>query len=351
MMRRVCSDNYVRKRRYAFRPLGNEVGRSCLFFLGFALTAQVPDTPIAIRTLDPKLASIVAASAQIEKIAGGFAFTEGPVWVPKGYLLFSDIPNNKIYKWISDTVSVSVFLDHSGYGGTDAAVGAYVGSNGLTLDRQGRLTICETGNRRVTRLEPDGVRTVLADRYLGKRLNSPNDLVYKSDGSLYFTDPPHGLPKEDQDPKKELAFNGIYRLNGKELQLLSNELTRPNGIAFSPDEKILYASNSDSHRKVWVRFDVRQDGTLGRGSVFYDATAERAEGLPDGMKVDERGNLYCTGPGGVWIFAPDGKHLGTIVAPETPANLGWGGDDGKTLFITARTSVYRIQMQVRGVIP
>lgn len=322
---------------------------SYLFLLCLALTAQQPEEAIAVRSLDPKLASVVATSARLDKIAGGFAFTEGPVWMPKGYLLFSDIPNNTIRKWASDTVSL--FLGHSGYGGTDAKVGAYIGSNGLTLDREGRLTICETGNRRVTRLEPDGVRTVLADRYLGKRLNSPNDLVYKSDGALYFTDPPHGLPKEDQDPKKELAFNGIYRLKGKELQLLSSDLTRPNGIAFSPDEKILYVANSDIHRKVWMRFDVRLDGTLEHERVFYDATAETADGPPDGMKVDERGNLYCTGPGGVWIFAPDGKHLGTIVLPETPANVGWGGADGKTLFITARTSVYRIQMQVRGVLP
>ncbi len=325
------------------------VCRSYLFFLCFALTAQQPETTTAIRRYDPKLDSVVAISARLEKIAGGFAFTEGPVWMPSGYLLFSDIPNNTIRKWASG--AVSIFLDHSGYGGTDAPVGAYVGSNGLTRDREGRLTICETGNRRVTRLEPDGVRTVLADRYLGKRLNSPNDLVYKSDGALYFTDPPHGLPKEDQDPKKELAFNGIYRVKGKELQLLSSDLTRPNGIAFSPDEKILYVSNSDAQRKVWIRFDIRPDGTLEHERVFYDATAETADGLPDGMKVDERGNLYCTGPGGVWIFAPDGKHLGTIVLPETPANVGWGGAAGKTLFITARTSVYRIQMQVRGVYP
>jgi gluconolactonase len=286
---------------------------------------------------------------KVEKIAGGFAFTEGPVWTHEGYLLFSDIPNNVIRKWTPG--GLSIFREHSGYSGTDAPAGAYIGSNGLTIDQQGRLTICETGNRRVTRLERDGTITVLADRYGGKRLNSPNDLVYRSDGWLYFTDPPHGLPKEDQDPKKELAFNGIYRVKGKELQLLSSELSRPNGIAFSPDEKFLYVSNSDARRKIWMRFDVQPDGTLAKGTVFVDVTAETAEGLPDGMKVDEQGNLYCTGPGGVWILSPDGKHLGTIVAPEIPANVGWGGKDGKTLFITARTSVYRIEMKVRGVRP
>jgi gluconolactonase len=324
------------------------VCRAGLCLLTCLLAAQQTETS-AVRRLDPGLDSLVATSAKLEKIAGGFAFTEGPVWNHRGYLLFSDIPNNVIRKWTPN--GVSTFRERSGYGGTDAPAGAYIGSNGLTIDRKGRLTICETGNRRVTRLEPDGTITVLADRYQGKRLNSPNDLVYRSDGSLYFTDPPHGLPKEDQDPKKELAFNGIYRVKGKELQLLSSELTRPNGIAFSPDEKFLYVSNSDGRRKIWMRFEVRPDGTLERGSVFYDVTAETAEGLPDGMKVDERGNLYCTGPGGVLIFAPDGRHLGTIVAPELPANVGWGGSAGKTLFLTARTSVYRIDLKVRGVFP
>jgi gluconolactonase len=310
-----------------------KVFRACLLLLCFFLAAQQTKTTLG----------------KVEKIAGGFAFTEGPVWTHQGYLLFSDIPNNVVRKWTPG--GVSIFRVHSGYSGTDAPAGAYIGSNGLTIDRQGRLTICETGNRRVTRVEPDGTITVLADRYRGKRLNSPNDLVYRSDGSLYFTDPPHGLPKEDQDPKKELAFNGIYRVQGKELQLLSSELSRPNGIAFSPDEKYLYVSNSDARRKIWMRFEVRPDGTLGKGSVFYDVTAETAEGLPDGMKVDERGNLYCTGPGGIWIFSAAGKHVGTIVAPETPANLGWGGSAGKTLFITARTSLYRVEMNVRGVLP
>jgi gluconolactonase len=305
--------------------------------------AQQPST---VRRLDPALDSIVATSTMLEKIAGSFAFTEGPVWIHRGYLLFSDIPNNVIRKWTPE--GASIFRKRSGYGGTDAPVGAYIGSNGLTIDRQGRLTICETGNRRVTRLERDGTLTVLAERYEGKRLNSPNDLVYRSDGALYFTDPPHGLPREDQDPKKELTFNGIYRFKGKELKLLSTDLSRPNGLAFSPDERFLYVANSDARRKVWVRFDVRRDGTLGHSRIFYDATAETSDGLPDGMKVDERGNLYCAGPGGIWIFAPDGKHLGTIEAPETPANLAWGESTGKTLFITARTSLYRIELKVRG---
>ena len=322
---------------------------NALVILYAALAAQQAGSNVGARRLDPELDALVSPSVKIEKIAVGFAFTEGPVWKHEGFLLFSDIPNNVIRKWTAS--GISVYREHSGYSKNDAPAGAYIGSNGLTIDRQGRLTICEHGNRRVTRVERNGEVTVLADRYQGKRFSSPNDLVYKSDGSLYFTDPPHGFPKEDQDPRKELPFNGIYRVKDGNLQLLSTELTRPNGIAFSPDEKLLYVSNSDARRKVWMRFEVQNDGGLGRGDVFYDVTSETADGLPDGMKVDQRGNLYCTGPGGIWIFTPRGKHLGTIVLPETPANLAWGGGDGKTLFITARTSLYRIETKVHGVLP
>jgi gluconolactonase len=300
--------------------------------------------------VDPALDQIVSETARIEKVAGGFAFTEGPIWARDGYLLFSDIPNNVIQKWTPEG-KVALFRKPSGYDKTDAPKGAFIGSNGLTLDREGRLTICEHGNGRVTRIEKDGKLTVLAAKYEGKRLNSPNDAVYKSDGSLYFTDPPYGLPKEDQDPKKELPFNGIYRIAGGALQLLSKELTRPNGLAFSPDEKYLYVANSDPARKIWMRFEVKQDGTIANGRVFYDVTRRTEEGLPDGMKVDRRGNLYCTGPGGVWIFSPTAKHLGTIRLPETPANCAWGDADGKTLYTTARTSLYRIRLNVEGVRP
>jgi len=324
--------------------------QACFCLLAMALTVAQNREGGVIRRADPGLDEIVPTSAKIEKLAGDFVFTEGPVWVHEGYLLFSDIPKNVIEKWMPSG-GVSVFRNHSGYDGTDRPAGAYIGSNGLTLDAQGRLAICETGNRRVTRLESDGTLTVLAERYQGKRLNSPNDLVYKSDGSLYFTDPPHGLPQEDRDPNKELKFNGVYRLKSGNLQLLSTELSRPNGLAFSPDEKYLYVANSDAHRKIWMRFDVLADGNLGGGRVFYDVTGERADGLPDGMKVDQRGNLYCTGPGGIWIFSPEGRRLGLIEAPETPANVGWGGKDGRTLFITARTSLYRIGLSVPGIRP
>ncbi|MGC8794427.1 MAG: SMP-30/gluconolactonase/LRE family protein [Bryobacteraceae bacterium] len=323
---------------------------ACLLVLLLALSGEAQTGPGRIHRADPALDAIVPRTAVIEKVAGGFGFTEGPVWLPGGSLLFSDIPNNAIYRWTPDG-KVTIFRKPSGYDGTDAAPGAFIGSNGLTLDRQGRLVICEHGNRRVTRLEKDGKLTILADRYQGKRLNSPNDAVFKSDGSLYFTDPPYGLAKQDDDPAKELPFSGIYRLAGGDLQLLSKDLTRPNGLAFSPDEKYLYVANSDVQRKIWMRFEVRPDGTLGTSQVFYDVTRETAPGLPDGLKVDRKGNVYATGPGGVWIFSPEGRHLGTIEPPEVPANCAWGDKDGRTLYITARTSVYRIRLAIPGIRP
>jgi len=293
---------------------------------------------------------IVAPSAVIEKLAGGFAFTEGPVWMRDGSVLFSDIPNNAIQKWTPDG-KVTLFRKPSGYDGTDAPAGAFIGSNGLTLDQQGRLIICEHGNGRVTRLEKDGKLTVLAARFEGKRLNSPNDAVYKSDGSLYFTDPPYGFVKQDEDPKKELKFNGIYRLAGGKLQLLSTRLNRPNGLAFSPDEKFLYVANSDPRRKIWMRFEVQPDGMIANGKLFFDVTTRTEDGLPDGLKVDQKGHVYCTGPGGVWVFSPAGKHLGTIQPPETPANCAFGDADGTTLYITARTGFYRIKLLIPGIRP
>jgi gluconolactonase len=297
---------------------------------------------------DPALKDLLPADAKIEKLADGFAFVEGPIWLKEGYVLFSDIPSNAIMKWTPDG-KVLTFRKPSGYTGPPAPPGAYVGSNGLTLDKEGRLTICEHGDRRVTRIEKDGKVTVLADRYEGKRLNSPNDAVYRSDGSLYFTDPPYGLFDEKA---KELDFQGIYRLptNGK-LQLLNKELTRPNGLAFSPDEKTLYVGNSDPDKKIWMAYDVAQDGGLSNGRVFFDVNQEKEDGLPDGMKVDTKGNLYCTGPGGIWIFSPQGKHLGTIKPPEVPANCHWGDSDATTLYMTARTGFYRLHLKVPGIRP
>jgi gluconolactonase len=225
-----------------------------------------------------------------------------------------------------------------------------MGSNGMTLDRRGRLTICEPGNRRVTRMEHDGTLTVLADRFEGKRLNSPNDLVYRSDDSLYFTDPPHGLPGEDTNPGKELPFNGFYRVVGGRIELLSGEMTRPNGIAFSPDEMVLYVTNSDPKRKLWMRYEVGEDGSVQGGTVLLDLTRQPGQ-PPDGMKVDVQGNLYLTGPGGLWIVSAAGRILGRIHTEMEPANCAWGDADGRTLYLTAVDDIYRIRLSIPGIRP
>jgi gluconolactonase len=281
----------------------------------------------------------------------GFVFTEGPVWVPRtatteGFLLFSDPNANTIYRW-SPEGQVSVFRTKSGYTGVDIGEYGQPGSNGLALDREGRLTIAEHGNRRVTRLEQTGALTVLADRYQGKRLNSPNDLVYRSDGALYFTDPPFGLPRAFDDPRRELPFSGVFCLIGGELKLVSAELNGPNGLALSPDEQHLYVGNWDPKRKVVMRYEVRSDGSLAGGRVFFDMTAAAGEDAIDGIKVDRLGNLYVSGPGGLWIISPAGTHLGTIKAPEHPHNLAWG-DDGRTLYLAAQTGLYRLRLDVGG---
>lgn len=320
----------------------------------------------SIERLDPALDLIVPPGATVEKLAGSFKFTEGPVWTHSGFLLFADIPNNRIMQWTPPD-ALSVFMQPSGYTGTEPFKGKEPGSNGMTLDREGRLTVAGHARRNVWRMEslaPRAPGTVLADRYEGRRLNSPNDLVYRSDGSLYFSDPPYGLETQgDSDPKKELPFNGVFRIRDaaqhpagappdpSKLDLLIKDLTRPNGLAFSPDEKYLYVAVSDHAHKVWMRYDVERDGTLARGQVFFDATASAGEGSPDGVKVDRQGNIYSAGPGGVWIFSPDAKHLGTIKPGEKVANLNWGDADGKALYITASTSLYRVRLNTPGVRP
>jgi len=308
---------------------------------------------VQIKRLHSDLDAIIPAGLSAECLAGGFGFTEGPVWVQQGsegFLLFGDIPGNAIFKW-HPTEGTSEFLRPSGYYGTNAPSGAHIGSNGLTLDREGLLIICEHGNRRLTRLEKNRSLTLLADRYEGKRLNSPNDVVCKSNGALYFTDPPYGLLRRDLDPDKELPFNGIYRFLAGELQLLFDQMNRPNGLAFSPDERRLYVANSDPEKKIWMCFDVTAEGMLSCPQVFHDATRASGEGVPDGLKVDRSGNLFCTGPGGIWIFSPSGCHLGTVEFPEIPANCGWGDDDGKTLYVTARRSIYRLRFNTVAIRP
>lgn len=287
-----------------------------------------------IESYDDVMRQIVPESAAFEQIATGFGFTEGPVWCGD-HLLFSDIPRNRIVRWQmrSEGPEVRTYRSPSG------------NSNGMTLDRTGRLIVCEHSGRRVSRTEMDGSISVLADRYDGKRLNSPNDVVARSDGSVYFTDPPYGLM--DGVLWKEQPFNGVYRIAPDgELLLLADDFDRPNGLAFSPDEAILYVN--DTARGHIRAFDVSQDGSIGSGGILIEMNLP-GEGAPDGMKVDLEGNVYCTGPGGIWIVAPGGKHIGRIRLPETPANLAWGDADWRTLYMTARTSVYRLRLSARGI--
>jgi gluconolactonase len=300
--------------------------------------------------LDPALDRIVPPGAVLEKLAGGFRFTEGPVWHPDGYLLFSDPNANTIYRWSPDGV-ISVFRAKSGYTGVDIGRYRQPGSNGLTLDGDGRLVINEHGNRRVTRLERTGKVTVLADRYQSRRLNSPNDLVYRSDGTLYFTDPPFGLPETFDDPAKELPFSGVYMVRNERVTLLAGDLRGPNGIALSPDERSLYVGNWDLARKVLMRYDVAADGTLGNGTVFHDFTRESEPVGLDGIKVDVEGHVYVSAPGGVWILSPSGAALGRIVPPEQGANFAFGDADGKSLYLTASSGLYRVRLGIPGVRP
>lgn len=311
--------------------------------------------PTEIVRHDPAMDRIVSPGAQLEKVAGGFLFTEGPVWVPAtaatdGYLLFSDPNANTIYRWSQDG-QVSVFRTKSGYSGFNVGEYHQPGSNGLALDQQGRLTINQHGNRRVIRVEPRGNITVLADRYDGKRLNSPNDLVYRSDGALYFTDPPFGLPKVFEDPRKELAFSGVYCVKDGMMRLVGTDLDAPNGLALSPDEKLLYVNNWNDKKKVILRYDVNPDCTLGKGTLFFDMTGAPGDDALDGLKVDQMGNVYSTGPGGLWVISPEGTLLGLIKGPEEPHNMAWGDDDGKTLYITAVTGLYRLRLNVAGAGP
>ncbi len=300
-----------------------------------------------ILRVDPRLDALVPADARIEKLADGFAFTEGPVWIEsESRLLFSDVRANTIYQW-TEAEGASTFIDPVFEG--DVTGRRSISSNGLTLDAEGRLIICEHGNRLISRLEADGTRTTLVDRYEGNRLNSPNDAVYSTDGWLYFTDPPYGLEGLEESPMRELDFNGIYRLSPDgEVELLFADQTRPNGIALSPDESTLYVANSDANDKVWYAYDLGDDG-LSNPRVFYDVNDQTAPGAADGMTVDLAGHIFATGPGGVWVFAPDGTHLGTIQLDEVVANAAWG-DDGRTLYMTASTGLYRIRLTTEGAI-
>lgn len=275
------------------------------------------DTGGRILRLDPSLDSVLPANATIERVATGFQFTEGPVWVRDGnYLLFSDPNANMIYRWSPTDGQISIYRAKSGYAGTDIGEFVQPGSNGLTLDAQGRLTVDEMGRRRVTRIEKNGTVTVLADTFEGKRFNSPNDLVYRSDGALYFTDPPFGLPKTFNDPRKELPYSGVFCVINGRVKLVSKDFAGPNGLAFSPDEKYLYVDDWDDHHKAINRYEVRPNGDLSNAMLFADLTNETGEDALDGMKVDKLGNVYVAGPTGLWIFSPAGKVIGRIIPSE-----------------------------------
>jgi gluconolactonase len=318
-------------------------------------------TPLKMDRLDASIDKIIPAGAKLERVVTGFKWIEGPVWAD-GRLFFAEIPSNSIRTWTPGK-GVSIFLQPSGYKGTAPYGGPEPGTNGMTLDVRVRLTVAGHAQRDVYRFEtlnPKGPITILADTFNGKQLNSPNDLVYKSDGSLYFTDPPYGLrTQQDNDPDKQLDVNGVYRISNalqqkpgappvhQNLQLLVSDLTRPNGIAFSPDEKYLYVNNSQP-KKIWMRYTVKPDGTLTDAKLLHDATADNRPGAPDGMKVDVEGNIYSAGPGGVWIFSPEGKPLATILIPGRVANVAWAGPDRKMLYITGSEGIFRVHLKIAG---
>jgi gluconolactonase len=305
---------------------------------------------VEIERADHALDVIVDPGAVLERVAAGFAFTEGPVWSGDGSLLFSSPNTNAIYRWHPSGI-VTLFRSKSGYAGADIGRFTQPGSNGLTFDPQARLTICQHGKRRLIRVEPHGNITVLADRYEGRRLNSPNDLVYRSDGTLFFTDPPFGLPGAFDDPDKELPFSGVFAVRDARVTLVTDELEGPNGLAFSPDERYLYVGNWDPELKVVMRYALGPDDQVVDSRVLFDMTDADGEDAIDGLKVDQAGNVYACGPGGIWIISPSGEHLGTLRLPEAPHNLAWGDDDARTLYVTALTSVYRIRLQIPGIRP
>ena len=330
---------------------------SIFFFVPIGATlqsqAQAPKRTLGtIERFDSQLDKLLAPEAKLEILADGFTWTEGPVWMgdaTNGHLLFSDIPRNSIFKWTAKD-GIQLFMNPSGYTGV-TFYGLEPGSNGLLKDLDGNLVLCEHGDRRVSVLTPGGGKRTLADNYQGKRLNSPNDAALKSNGDLYFTDPPYGLPSREKDPRRELEHFGVYRISKKDgsLTLLTTELARPNGIGFSPDEKTLYVAQSDPKNAIWMSFAVQADGTLSKGTLFYDATKEvgKMPGLPDGLSVDTQGNLWASGPGGIWIFSKEAKLLGRINTGERTSNCAFG-EDGTSLFVTADSYLCRIATKAKG---
>jgi gluconolactonase len=331
---------------------------------GFTVTVLLatPQDRLTVKRLDLALDKIVPLSANLETVLTGYEFLEGPNWIrdgSDGYLIFSDIPGNAIRKMTPDKkVSVivnSIFTGSdtslaSQYTAPDGKKVAMIGPDGTTIDNEGRIVYCDGVNRRVVRVEKDGERTVLAERFEGKRINRPNDLVYKEDGSLYFTDTQKDIRRVENDPDKGPAFTGVYLVKGKSLQNLTKDIPMPNGLAFSPDEKYLFVNSTA--QKTITRFDVNADDTIANPRLLIDMNIDMSSGAsvgaPDGMRVDRNGNIYCTGPGGLWILSPEGKHLGTILTPQRLTNIAFGDKDGKTLYMTAPTALYRIRLNVVG---
>ncbi len=304
----------------------------------------------AVRAEDPAFGALILAGTPIELLAGGLDWAEGPAWHPGGFLVFSDVPQNTIYRW-DEAGGLAVYLRPSGYTGSNPP-GREMGSNGLTFDAQGRLVMADHGNRQIARLAEAGwAKTPLATHYDGHRFNSPNDLVFHSNGALFFTDPPYGLDSLDADSSKETPFNGVYRLDPDgTVTLLVDSLSFPNGVALSPDERTLYVAVSDPEHAVWMAYALGGDGTLGAGRVLFDATpmvGPDRPGLPDGLAVDRQGHLFATGPGGVLVLTPDGRHLGTIETGRPTANCAFG-DDGSTLYLTADGDLLRVRTRTVG---
>jgi gluconolactonase len=313
-----------------------------------ALSAQAPRAETT-RRLDPAFDAIVSPGVGVEILKDGFAFINGIVWVKDsggGHLLLSDIPANVIQQWTPDG-KMSTFLEKPDWTRTPGRpANPRFGANGITLDSQGRIVYAAEADRAIVRIEKDGKRTLLAERYDGQRLNSPNDLVFRSDGALYFTDPSGGNRFAEWDLKKELPYQGVFLLKDGKLQLLVKDLDRPNGITLSPDEKFLYVN--DSAKRTIMRYEVQRDGTVGNGTLFADMSGGTGTGNPDGMKFDAKGNLYSVGPGGIWVFAPDGRHLGLIVPPEFAPGFTFGDPDGKTLYMAASSKLARIRVNNAG---
>jgi gluconolactonase len=315
--------------------------------VALAADEKLPPFEMSVERLDPALDALIAPGATVEKLAEGFNWSEGPTWF-KGAVVFSDVPENIVYRWAPGATKAEIFLKPSGMT-TPTAGFREQGSNGLSVDAKGSLIICQHGDRRIARFVGDGKFETIADRYDGKKFSSPNDLAIRKNGDIYFTDPPYGLEKLNDSPLKEISWNGVYRVDGAgKVSLLTKAVTFPNGIAFSPDEKVLYVANSGTAQI--FAYDVRADGSIGKERVFFDAQplrAKKLKGSCDGMKVDAQGNVWATGPGGVLVISPEGKHLGTILTNNATGNCCWG-DDGSTIYITADMYLARVKTKVKG---